>query len=216
MKTKIIPSILVKSKKEFLTQLTSVQDLVDIVQLDIADGKFVKNTTWANPDVVKKECKIDVELHLMVKNPLKELLRWSTVEQVKKILIHFESINNLEDIMPTLHAYGWEIGIVLNLETPITVLKPYLNEMNTVMFMGIKPGKQGQELDTKVLKKIKKFKKNNPKIFTSIDGGVNQNNLDKILSSGVDAICPGSAIFKNKNTIEENFKQLQKDIKKMK
>jgi len=55
----IIPSILVQSKEEFITQIHAIEKTVSQIQLDIADGKFVPNTTWADPAVIKKEAKIE-------------------------------------------------------------------------------------------------------------------------------------------------------------
>ena len=211
----IIPSLLVKTAEQFKQQIKSIQKELDLVQLDIADGKFANNTTWADPKVVEKNTKIDIELHLMVSEPLKELKRWAEVEQVVRILVHFESIPNLADIMPTLHAYGWEIGIVLNPETDIKVLKPYISEIKSVMFMGVVPGKQGQKLIPEVLEKIKKFNKLYPNMFTELDGGVNEKTMPGIVASGVEAVCPGSAIVGNKRTPAENIKRMKKLIHKL-
>ena len=51
----IIPSVLIQSEQEFLDQTQSVLGAVNMIQLDIADGKFVPNTTWADPEVVKEK-----------------------------------------------------------------------------------------------------------------------------------------------------------------
>ncbi|PLX28413.1 hypothetical protein C0581_02340 [Candidatus Parcubacteria bacterium] len=212
---KIIPSILVQSEEEFKTQITAAEDVLEMVQLDIADGKFVPNTTWADPDVVEKSTDLDIELHLMVKNPLHELERWTATEQIKRVLIHFESVENFEDILPTLHAYGWEIGIVINPDTPIEVLEPYISEIKSVMFMGVVPGFQGQKLIPEVLEKIKKFKSLHPTVFTEIDGAVNEETLPDIIASGVDAICPGSAIFGNDRMVKENVERMYNIINKL-
>lgn len=215
MDIQIIPSILVQTEQEFAKQIQALEGVLEIVQLDIADGKFVPNTTWADPEIVKEVSKIDIELHLMVVDPLAELKKWSSVEQIKKVLIHYEAVDNLADIMPTLHAYGWEIGIVLNPDTPIEVLDPYLPEIQTVMFMGVVPGFQGQSLIPEVLKKIKKFTALHPDIFTELDGAVNETTLPDITKSGVKAVCPGSAIFGNERTPKENVQRMRKVINKL-
>jgi len=208
----IIPSILVKTSEELKQQLQALSKSVSRVQIDIADGIFVDNTTISDPETVQKYCESEVELHLMVSQPLKELVKWQKVEQVVKVLIHIESVKNLHDIIPTLHAYGWEIGIVLNPETNIKVLDEYINDIKGVMFMGVNPGKQGQKLLSKVLTNIKKFKTKYPHIFVELDGGVNEKNLEKITDTGVDAICPGSTIFGNENSPSQNVKTMKKII----
>lgn len=208
----IIPSILVKTSSELKQQIQSISNSVKRVQIDLADGIFVDNKTISDQKIIAKYCKTEVELHLMVSQPLKELVKWQKIKQVKKIIVHFESIKNPHDILPTLRTYGWEIAIVINPETNIAVLDEYVSEIDGVMFMGVHPGKQGQKLIPKVLKNIKKFKTKYPKTFVELDGGINEKNLAKIITSGVDAICPGSAIFGNDDTPADNVKKIQKII----
>jgi len=80
------------------------------------------------------------------------------------------------------------------------------------MFMGVHPGKQGQKLLPQVLANIQKFKTKYPHIFVELDGGINEKNLEKIIATEVDAICPGSAIFGNEKAPKTNIKNLQKII----
>lgn len=209
----IIPSILVQTQQEFETQLNAVQGILSIVQLDIADGKFVPNTTWADPEVVEKISTIDIELHLMVQNPMHELKRWSACEQVKRVLIHYETTNGkFGEMIETVREYGWQVGAVLNPDIPIGVLDPYIDDLDSVMFMGVVPGFQGQGLIPDVLEKIKEFKYLHPRVFIEIDGAVNEQTLPDIIASGVDAICPGSAIFKNDRRPAENVRRMKEII----
>jgi len=212
---KIIPSILVQSADEFKNQIHAVENCLEIVQLDIADGKFVPNTTWADPDIVEKESNIDIELHLMVKNPLKELERWAATEQIKRVLVHYESVDNFEEVLPLLKQYSWELGVVLNPDTATEAIEPFISEIDAVMFMGVYPGFQGQGLVPEVLEKIKLFKSKYPNIFTELDGAANEETLPELIASGVDAICPGSAIFRNDRTPEENVKRMREIIHRL-
>jgi ribulose-phosphate 3-epimerase len=212
--TQIIPSILVSEKKLLLEQATAVADVLPMIQIDIADGVFVSNTTWAQseeaPEVVAEHLTIDCELHLMVADPLEEARKWEDVPQVKRVLAHYESNpEHFADILARIHSYGWEVGVVLNPETPIAAVEPFIEEVDGIMFMGVKPGEQRQSLIPEVLEKMMAFKKNHPNVFMEIDGGVNEKTLGDILKTGVDAICPGSAIFGNEKTPAENVKNMK-------
>lgn len=207
----IIPSILVPSKNVFLEQIKAVEDRVSLVQIDIADGVFVPEKTWADPDVVAETLNIDCELHLMVEDPLKEVRRWTEVRQVKRILVHHESDpEHIADMLAQIHSYGWEVGVVLNPETSADAIESFLEEIDSVMFMGVKPGKQGQALIPAVLEKISACKKAHPNLFVEIDGGVNDETLPEILKTGVDGVCPGSAIFGNDREPSENILRMKK------
>lgn len=207
--TEIIPSILVRSEEEFVTQLTAVQGVLKMIQLDIADGAFVPNKTWANPRVVEEQVKIDVELHLMVAHPLAEMERWTATEQIKRVFVHFEAVKKLDEVLATIHEYGWDTGVVLNPETPHDVIDEYLSDIDAVLFMGVNPGFQKQQLIPDVLEKMAEFKSLYPDHFISIDGGVNEETLPDIIMAGADAICPGSAIFGNERTPIENIQRMR-------
>ena len=218
MSIQIIPSILVKTKEEFIVQISGLESSVSMIQLDIADGIFVNNTTWAEPEVVKNNCQLDIELHLMVAEPLTELKKWLGIEQIKRILIHYESFtgNNeqknylINDTINFINENDWEGGLVLNPATPYQVIEDYLEKITSVMFMGVIPGLQGQSLIPEVLEKITNFTIDHPDIFTAIDGAVNEANLPAIIKTGIKAICPGSAIFGNQRTPKENVERLTK------
>ena len=209
----IIPSILDASTEDLQAHIIAVQDHVNMIQIDIADGEFVPSTTASNPDIVKKIATIDIELHLMVKKPLLELKKWATVEQVTRVLVHYESMPDIHDIFPTLHAYGWDISMVINPDTPISALEPFVPELKGVMCMGVIPGFQGSPFVPGVLGKLKEIKSRWPQLFLELDGGVNEETIDAIIETGLDAVCPGSAIFKNNRTPGENVSLLREHIR---
>jgi len=216
MPIQIIPSVLVKTADEFITQVSGLEDSVTMIQLDIADGKFVPNTTWADPEIVKNNCDLNIELHLMVSDPLEELKKWKEVEQIKRVLVHFESVVDFREVIFEIeNETEWQIGIVINPNTSYEQIEPYLNEVQSVMFMGVVPGKQGQGLITEVLDSITNFTIDYPDMFTEIDGAVNEETLASITKTGVKAICPGSAIFGNKKSPKENVEKMEDIINKL-
>lgn len=194
----IIPSILVPDETTFTKQMNAIRGVLPMIQLDIADGEFVPNTTWANPDVVEKVAgNIDVELHMMVADPLKEIERWTEVSQIRRVLFHYESNADIRKTCELIHANDWLAAVVLNPDTPVSVLDPYLDMLDGVMFMGVYPGKQGQAFIPKTLTRIKEFKAKETTHFVELDGAVNLDTLPDIVPTDIDAVCPGSATWKN-------------------
>lgn len=213
----IIPSLLTADGKSFKKQVASLGNSVGMIQVDIADGKFVDNTTWSHDHAADIQqivpADMDIELHLMVADALIELRNWQAVEQVSRIYVHIESEKNLADIMPTLHAYGWDIGLAINPDTEIDVLDPYLHEVKAVLFMGVTPGQQGQAFQPDILKKITAFRAAGHSHFVAVDGAVNEDTLPDIVAAGVDAVCPGSAIFGNRKKATTNVAAMRKQLK---
>lgn len=211
----IIPSILVHSEEEFIKQVNAVQNNVDLIQIDIADGKFVPNTTWAEPQTIETYARMSVELHLMVNDPLSTLEKWIDVKNIKRVFIHCESPKNVKRALEFAKINSWEKGLAINPDTDIEKIEPYLNLLDAVMFMGVNPGFQGQGFAHSVLNKIKDFKIKHPEIFVGLDGAVNFATLPEILAVGVDAVCPGSAIFGNQIPPKENIEKMKKIINRL-
>lgn len=208
---KIIPAILVKSEAEFLQQTQAIEGATDIVHVDIADGEFVPETTWANPESVSANLKTDCELHLMVKNPLAIIKQWENVPQVTRVLFHVESGTDIDVVIKAIQAGGWEAVAVLNPETPSKAIESSANDLDGVMAMTIHPGAQGRPFMPEVLTKLTELKNQYPHLVTHVDGGVNANTIKAVRDAGIDCACVGSAIFGHDDPTE-NLKNLHKLI----
>lgn len=205
---KIIPAILAKSETEFLQQAQAIESATDCIHIDITDGKFVPETTWADPGSVSNNLKTDCELHLMVKNPLEVIESWKNIPQVKRVLFHAESTDSLSDVIQTIHGQDWEAFAVLNPETPVSMIQDEAKNLDGVMIMTIHPGAQGRSFMSEMLEKFVTIKNQYPHLITQVDGGANADTLLAIKSAGVDCACVGSAIFAHGNPAE-NLKKLE-------
>lgn len=207
---KIIPAILVKSEAEFLQQTKSIETETDYTHIDVADGQFVSETTWADPEVVCTNLKINCELHLMVQNPLAVIEKWKNVPQVKRILFHAEAGSNIEATIDAIHAQGWQATVVLNPETSPGAIESVVQKLDGVMGMTIHPGAQGRAFMPEVLSKLTALKQKYPHLIMQVDGGVNEDTLLQIKNTGVDCACVGSAVFGHGNPAENlaNLKKL--------
>ena len=148
----------------------------------------------------------------MVKHPLKELERWVDVPQVQRVHTHIESADDIGHVITMIKKYGWEPSVTINPNTPITELEPHLEHIVSVMFMGVHPGKQGQPLVAETLERLATFHETYPEHRISLDGAVNEQTLPTIVPTGVDAVCPGSAIFHNERTPGENIERMRELI----
>src|SRR3989338_1163039 len=88
--------------------------------------------------------RLSYELHLMVKEPRKEIAKWGRIENISRIIIHAESTyppvevgahNVLLDTMPTFFAYGADVSIALNPDTSLDVLEPLMKHLYSVTLL---------------------------------------------------------------------------------
>ncbi|MCB9798671.1 hypothetical protein H6758_03020 [Candidatus Nomurabacteria bacterium] len=206
---KLIPSILTYDRQSFEKQIEIASKTTDFVQIDIADGKFVDNQTWHNSAIIAQNCPVDFELHMMVENPLEEIENWKNIERLKRIIFHYEAVDDIEIAVRIMSAYDKHISVCLNIETPSLVLDPVIDQIDSVQFMCIVPGKQGQPFLPSVLDKIEHFAKQNPDVPISADGHVGPDTIPDLKSVGVQNFCVGSALWNDKNTFADNFEYLK-------
>jgi len=227
--TEVLPAIIPESYEDLNCKMSTVKDIVKLVQIDICDGKLVPSKSWPyvfdeenHFEKITEEAEgfpfwqnMDFEADLMIKNPETEAEKWIKAG-AKAIVFHIESSPKILDLIKDLRkTYGYsgdslvniEIGIAFNINTPNENLDKFL-EKNTdgrmlvdfVQFMGIKKiGYQGQEFDEEVLKKIKALRKKYPSVIISIDGGVNFDNYKDLIKAGANKLISGSAIFESEN-----------------
>jgi len=215
-KIEIIPAILPRDFGEIEEKIQHILGQAKTVQIDICDGHFVPNATWPyrkeddNFARMLTEDKgmpnwdeIDYEFDLMVKKPIEVIEDWVKVG-ASRIIIHVES-EGVDTAIASLKDRV-EIGLALNVETPIEIIEKYKNDIGFVQCMGIdRIGFQGQEFDNKVIEKIKEIRTKYSDIIISIDGGVSFENAKNLIDTGANRLVVGSAIFEAENpTLEMN------------
>ena len=214
----IIPAIIPKSYEDLRQKISLVKDFSHFVQIDITDGIFVSSTSWPYSDSVWSEgifldmpfCnECNFEFDLMIQNPEKTINDW-VQEGAKRIVLHVESSNNLEELVVGLKDKV-EVGLAFNINTSFETYVNLFDKINFVQLMGIeKIGYQGQPFSEKIFEKIVDLRKRKPDVIISVDGGVNLENAKRLKDAGVNRVVVGSAIFESgdiKKTIEQ-FKEI--------
>jgi len=195
----VIPAILVKNKKEFKEKIKLISKYSDIFQIDVMDGKFVPNITWADTDIIEHmHLPLLYEAHLMIEDPYIIIEDWVRAGAFR-IIFHIESTKKALDCIKKIKKYKKEAGVAINPNTSIIKIKDLLLKLDYVLVMGVTPGFSGQKFQPQVLAKIKKIKKLAPNIVIAVDGGVNLKNAKEIKKAGADIISVASTIFKAKD-----------------
>ncbi|MDO8598947.1 MAG: hypothetical protein Q7S02_02465, partial [bacterium] len=123
----VVPAILAKSEKEFREKLRTIEREAKLVQIDVMDGEFVPNTTWADPLVVARmKTPVQFEVHLMVKEPFREVILWGKLKNGRRTIVHAESTQDLRTLLHTIRATGKEVGLAVNPGTALSRVLPYL------------------------------------------------------------------------------------------
>lgn len=213
---KISPSIIATNytDKQILneTLLKLKEAKVELLHLDVMDGKFVKNKTFDHTFVeyIKNVTNFILDVHLMVKDP--ELVVEDYLNAGADILyVHYEATKQLEEVLDKIKGSGVLSGVSIKVDTPVDVLKPYLDKglIDVILVMSVEPGECGQQFNSKALEKITYFKKFYPKVDIEVDGGINLVTAKDVIKAGADLLVSGSAIFNSGNLVKV-IKELRK------
>lgn len=220
---KAIPTLLTTTPDEFIAQMKLFQQYFDRIQLDIADGKLVPNTTTQtgeiikimqkNPQLISRDCVFD--FHLMVEDYESELQNISDIQRLgMKVNVALINAKHTIDIPSLSKRYNITIGLDI---FPHTAIAPLANQYNlttlkTLQVMTVEPGFQGSPFLPDMLTKIHQLREKNYKNEILIDGGVNDTTLPTILAapSQPDVLCIGSYLTKAGEELEQRITELKK------
>ncbi|MEK6760641.1 MAG: ribulose-phosphate 3-epimerase [Nanoarchaeota archaeon] len=206
MKRMVIPSIIANSQKELEERMGKVNS--GFYQLDVMDGKFVKNKCSMFHFKLPKNKKY--EAHLMIRNPEKWIEKnWMKFDS---IAFHLESTKNPDKLIGFIKNKKRKVGVALNPETKINRLKIHLDEIDYVLALMVKPGKYGAKFKPKVIDKIRQLKKLKPGLEIEVDGGVNDKIISKAMKAGASRFVVGSYIQNSENP-KKAFAKLKRIVK---
>ena len=215
-KIKISPSILSADFSQLGAEIKRLEDGgADLIHVDVMDGHFVPNLTIGPPIIkaLKKNCSIKFDVHLMI-SPVHKYIEAYSDAGADIITIHPEATDNLSDSIYKIKELNKKVGVSLNPETKIDVIRDYLNQIDLVLIMSVNPGFGGQKFMPEVLNKIKELKKiqkkQNIDFDIEIDGGINFENSKIAIAAGANILVSGTTVFKSNNgDIKKNIELLK-------
>ncbi|MGN0432297.1 MAG: ribulose-phosphate 3-epimerase [Lachnospiraceae bacterium] len=203
------------------TKLGEQIELVDragaqYVHIDVMDGLFVPSISYGMPVIrsIRKVTDKVFDVHLMIEKPERYIEEFIDCG-ADIITFHIEATRKTEEILDAIHAKGIRAGLSVKPNTPVEVLKPYLDKVDMILVMTVEPGFGGQtyiDFCTDKVREVRKMVDESGKnIDIQVDGGINKENIDVVLSAGANIVVAGSAVFKG--DIAENVKYFLKKMK---
>ena len=215
-KIQISPSILSADFSQLGNEIKRLNEAgADMIHVDVMDGHFVPNLTIGPPVIkaLKKNSLVPFDVHLMI-SPVHKYIEAYAMAGADIITIHPEATDNLQNSIDKIKEFKKKVGVSLNPETKVDIIKKFLDQIDLVLIMSVNPGFGGQKFMPEVLNKIKELVKIREKeklIFDiEIDGGINFDNSKLAIEAGANILVSGTTIFKsNDGNIKKNIDLLR-------
>ena len=199
MKLEILPSLLAADFGNLSDEILRAEASgADALHLDIMDPHFVPNLSFG-PDIVALSRRTAPgfyrNVHLMMSRPDLYLEKFAAAG-AQTIQIHVEADCDLHVELARIRALGVKPAIVLNPETPVERIAPYLGEVDEVLVMTVHPGYGGQKFIAECLPKVSWVRERCPQLDIMVDGGVNGDTAVESVKAGANQLVAGSYLFR--------------------
>jgi ribulose-phosphate 3-epimerase len=183
--------------------LQRIQPHADLLHLDVADGHFAP-AFLLFPDLlaqVRAASAVPLHVHLMVQNSIlaAQVAQFADAG-ADVITVHAECAGAL-DAVQQIRQRGLLAGVVLQVETPVSALVPFLQDVQFVTLLGTAIGVKGKGLHEEALTRLTATKALIAQAGAAhrtvlvADGGIRHETVPKLRAAGADAVVLGSLAF---------------------
>ncbi len=217
MSRQISPSVLSADFTRLATEIGSLKDAgCPVLHLDVMDGQYVPNLTFGPMvvEAIRRMTEMELEAHLMIVDPDKYLKEFIEAG-ADLVLVHPQTCQVVEETLARIHALGAKAGLVVNPDESLTLIEPYLSQVDQILIMSVFPGFGGQKFIPDVLKDLPELipELASRGIMLEIDGGINMSTLPDLVGSGIQRFVAGSAVFNRLGTPAQNYMNLMNLLK---
>ena len=212
----ISPSILSADFSQLGEEIKRLEDGgADLIHVDVMDGHFVPNITIGPPVIktLRNYTKLPFDVHLMI-SPVHKYIKDFAEAGSNIITIHPEATKNLKESISLIKNLNKKVGLSLNPDSKIDLIKDFLKDIDLVLIMSVYPGFGGQKFIPEVIAKIEKLNlikgEENLNFDIEVDGGINFENSKNVIKAGANILVSGTTIFEGNNgNIKKNIETLK-------
>ena len=205
-------------------KIALVKPFVQTIHIDVCDGKFTPNTTFADPEPFKKYTKelpeaqagwetgekgVFFEVHLMVDDPISHLQRWADAG-FRRFIGQIEKMPDQEAFVAQAQMFG-EVGLSVDKNTPLEAVKVPFDDLDVLLIMTIQAGISGQKFEESLLEKVKTARAKMEYMPIEVDGGINDETIAIAAEAGANRFVATSYLF-GMGTPESQFKLLEEKL----
>ena len=172
----------------------------DLIHVDVMDGHFVPNISIGIPVVrsLRRIARVPLDVHLMIADPDRYIEAFADAGAAM-ISVHAEALPHVHRTVQGIRALGIKAGVALNPGTPVGALEQIAADVDHVLVMSVNPGFGGQTFIPRTESKVRDIRalldRSGSRAAIEIDGGIDHDNVARVVAAGARVIVAGSAIF---------------------
>lgn len=212
----VFPSILSTNFFDLQEKLTTfAAHHIDFIHLDVMDGHFVDNISFgpSASKAIKSRFNFKIDAHLMVSNPGKMIPQFIAAGS-DWVSFHLETHEDIKENISLIAGQGRKPGLVLNPDTPVENVFPFLGDIHYVLLMSVFPGRGGQKFIPAAVDRVARLKKEiinrGTACLVQVDGGINTSNIPDLQKAGADLLVIGTFLYNSANTANTLMEILNK------
>lgn len=174
------------------------------LHLDVMDGVFVPNISFGLPVIkaIRPLTQKVFDVHLMIVQPEKYIQDFKQAG-ADILTVHYEASTHLHRTLEEIKKQGMMAGVAINPHTNVSLLKDVLEITDLVCMMSVNPGFGGQKFIENTYQKIAELRDMaHDDLKIEIDGGVSDQNAQKLISAGAHVLVAGNYVFASENPKE--------------
>ena len=211
---KLAPSILDSDLANLTSQVQLLEEAgIDVVHVDVMDGRFVPNISVGIPVVasLRRTTDLILDVHLMIQDPEDYVSEFAEAG-ADIVTVHPEATPHVHRAIDRIHDAGALAGLALNPGTPLAHATELLPVLDLVLVMSINPGFGGQSFKPEALPRLEALRteiaRSGRDIALEVDGGINQETIGPAVKAGAELLVSGSAIFRHPDGPERGLRHL--------
>ncbi|WP_455367994.1 ribulose-phosphate 3-epimerase [[Eubacterium] cellulosolvens] len=209
MAVRIVPSIISSDLSNLDTEIKKIESAkADRIHIDVypvllwileyhALSKYTIGSFLV--DSIQRRTPLPIDLHFMIEVDRQIIMKY-LYAKCELITIPIEASYRPEVILQTIRKSGAKTGISINPFTPLDRIYPFLNKIDSILFLTTNANYGGKIYYEQTIERISEFRKiSKEKGFSGeigIDGGVNLKTVPKMLEAGVNTFYIGQSFFK--------------------
>lgn len=193
-------SILSADLAHLADEVDRIEPFASVLHVDVMDGHFVPPITFGAVLVrsLRPVTRARLHGHLMVDAPAEQFEDLAAAG-MDVVSFHIEAVDDPAPSIAAARRAGMGVGLTVSPETPVEAVFPFLEGIDDVMVMSVRPGWSGQSFIPGSLERLAAIRaeldRRGLEVALEIDGGVKLDNARRCVDAGATVLVAASAIF---------------------